>query len=295
MLHHLRVANLGVLEEAEMEPGSGFTVITGETGAGKTMLLGALRLLKGEKPNTSAVGPFGDEARAEGLFGEDDRETGVTRIVPRDGKSRAYVDGNLAASSVLEERIGPLVEIVGQHDRLSLQRSRALLGLLDGKLSEQGRRARISYDEVWARFRSALDDQRRLGGDRMGLERELDLLRHQANEIAAAGLRPGDDFEMESMASRLRNAELFRENLSAAAGELESGASSAGEVVARLRKLAAIDPAVAGLAATAEGLDALVHDLIREVRELTENADEDPETLEQLERRLTELGELKRK
>ena len=67
MIHHLRVANLGVLEDASIDPGPGFTVITGETGAGKTMLLGALRLLTGEKAKTSAVGPFGEEAWAEGL------------------------------------------------------------------------------------------------------------------------------------------------------------------------------------------------------------------------------------
>jgi DNA repair protein RecN (Recombination protein N) len=72
MLHHLRVRNLGVLEDAAIAPGPGFTVITGETGAGKTMLLGALRLLGGEKARAASVGPFADEAVAEGLFGDDD-------------------------------------------------------------------------------------------------------------------------------------------------------------------------------------------------------------------------------
>ncbi|MGH8949268.1 MAG: AAA family ATPase, partial [Acidimicrobiia bacterium] len=131
MIHHLRVANLGVLEEASIEPGTGFSVITGETGAGKTMLLGALRLLTGEKAKASAVGPFGDQAVAEGLFAGPEGEVGVTRVVPREARSRAYLDGALAASAALEERIGGMVEIVGQHDRLLLQRSQTVLGLVD--------------------------------------------------------------------------------------------------------------------------------------------------------------------
>jgi DNA repair protein RecN (Recombination protein N) len=295
MLHHLRVANLGVLEDASIDPGPGFTVITGETGAGKTMLLGALRLLTGEKPKTSAVGPFGDEAVAEGLFGDDSAEIGVTRVVPREGKSRAYLDGALAAAAVLEERIGALVEIVGQHDRLLLRRSQTVLGMVDAMLDEVGLKARAGYAEAWARYRSAVEDQRRLGGDRTGLERELDLLRYQANEIAAAGLQAGDDLRMESMASRLRNAEALRENLMAATGELEALAGGAGEVVSRLRKLAVIDPAIADQVTAAEGLDVVAHDLLRQLRGMADSENEDPQALENLEERLTALGGLKRK
>lgn len=295
MLHHLRVANLGVLEDASIDPGPGFTVITGETGAGKTMLLGALRLLTGEKPNTSAVGPFGDEAVAEGLFGDGDRDLGVTRVVPRGGKSRAYLDGTLVAASVLDEKVGVLVEIVGQHDRLLLQRSQSVLGLVDAMLDETGRKTRVGYEDAWARHRSAVEGQRRLGGDRSGLERELDLLRYQANEIDAAGLQPGDDLRMESMASRLRNAESVRENLMAAIDELESLAGGAGQVVSRLRKLTVIDPTIADQVTAAEGLDVVAHDLLTELRGMAESANEDPLALESLEERLTALGTLKRK
>ena len=263
MIHHLRVANLGVLEDASIDPGPGFTVITGETGAGKTMLLGALRLLTGEKAKTSAVGPFGDKAVAEGLFGGDDRDIGVTRVVPRDARSRAYLDGALAASAVLEEKVGGLVEIVGQHDRLLLQRSQTVLALVDAMLSAEGSKTRDRYVDAWARYRSAVEDQRRLGGDRTAMERELDLLRYQANEIAGAGLESGDDLRFESMAARLKNAEAVRENLTAATDELERLAESSGEVVSRLRKLAVFDPEMADPMSAAEGLDAVAHDLLR--------------------------------
>ena len=295
MLSHLRVRNLGVLEDASIDPGPGFTVITGETGAGKTLLLGALRLLVGEKAKQTAVGPFADQATSDGLFEEGSTEFGVTRIVPRDGKSRAYLDGTLVAAGILEARLGTLVEIVGQHDQLLLRRSQSVLNLVDGVLDDDGSQIRALYDDTWARYRSALDDQRRLGGDRMALERELDLVRYQANEIAAAELETGDDQRIESMVARLRNAEMMRETLIEATGELEAAAESTGKVVSNLRKLAAIDSGLGTQMAAAEILGDLTHDLLSTVRDLAETATEDPRALEALEQQLTTLGELKRK
>ena len=295
MLTYLRVRNLGVLEDASIEPGPGFTVITGETGAGKTMLLGALRLLTGEKPKPSAVGPFGDETLSEGLFAQGDSELGVSRVVPRAGRSRAYLDGSLVASGALGEKLGGLVEIVGQHDQILLKRSQSVLHMVDAALDERGRRARDGYEDAWARHRTALDQQRRLGGDRMGLERELDLVRYQVHEIESAGLEPGDDRRMESMATRLRNAELIREQLGLAREELESIVDRSGEVVAALRKVAAIDDSLGDELAQAESVGEMSQDLLRSVRDAADSASEDPEALELLEQRLTALGDLKRK
>ena len=295
MLAHLRVRNLGVLEDASIDPGPGFTVITGETGAGKTLLLGALRLLVGEKAKQSAVGPFSGEATSEGLFEDGDVEFGVTRVVPRDGKSRAYLDGNLVASAVLEERLGSIVEIVGQHDQMLLRRSQSVLALVDGALDEEGMQARARYEETWSRYRSALDDQRRLGGDRMALERELDLVRYQATEIAAAGLEIGDDQRLESMAARLKNSELMREQLAAATDELEVAADNTGTVVSRLRRLAAVDVGLDEQLSAAETLGDITHDLLSNVRDLAESASEDPQQLDLLDQQLTVMGELKRK
>jgi len=296
MLSYLRARNLGVLEDVSIEPGPGFTVITGETGAGKTMLLGALRLLTGEKPKPSSVGPFGDETVAEGLISEEgDVELGVTRVVPRTGKSRAYMDGALVAASALEDKLGGLVEIVGQHDQMLLRRSESVLHLVDGALDDRGREARRRYEKVWAAHRTALDQQRQLGGDRMGLERELDLVRYQEREIESAGLQPGDDHRMETMVSRLKNAELIQVSLDTARGELESIADSAGNVISSLRKVNAVDETLADTLSHAEAIGEVIQDLLRTVREAAETTAEDPEALELVEQRLTALGDLKRK
>jgi DNA repair protein RecN (Recombination protein N) len=163
--------------------------------------------------------------------------------------------------------------------------------MLVGKAAQ----VRAAYDEAWARHRSALTDQRRLGGDRMSLERELDLVRYQAGEISAAGLERGDDIRLESMAARLRNAEVILEHLSAATTELEAAGESIGSALSRLRKLADIDPGLGARASDAETVDVLTHELLGAVRELAESATEDPGDLALLEQRLTSLGDLKRK
>ncbi|MFP4553230.1 MAG: AAA family ATPase, partial [Actinomycetota bacterium] len=122
MLDHLRVANLGVLEDAAIDPSSGFTVITGETGAGKTLLLGGLRLILGGKADSGAVGPYEEKAQVDGLFAVGDEEVGATRIIPREGRSRTHLEGNIVSAATLQERLGSLIEIVGQHDQLSITR-----------------------------------------------------------------------------------------------------------------------------------------------------------------------------
>ncbi|MCB1245769.1 MAG: AAA family ATPase, partial [Acidimicrobiia bacterium] len=97
MLDHLRVRNLGLIREAVIEPSGGLTVLSGETGAGKTVLLGALRLLMGETADASLVGPFGEAAQSDAVI-VSDGEVGLTRVVPAEGRSRAYIDGAIASA-----------------------------------------------------------------------------------------------------------------------------------------------------------------------------------------------------
>jgi len=295
MLKHLRVRNLGVLGDAEIDPEPTFTVITGETGAGKTLLLGALRLLTGDKPRPDAVGPFAAETQADGLFDDGREELGVSRVVPRDGRSRAYLEGSLVSARALEARVGKLVEIVGQHDQLRLRRPAAVLELVDKVLDEDGLAAKSAYQTSWRAYRASLDDQKSLGGDLMALERELDLVAYQAREIESAGLQPGDDETAENLASRLRNAEAIQINLSFAVEQAELMADLSGEVVSSLRKIADMDPSLAATAAGWEGVAEQVVEMLRSVRDSAEEAREDPASLAEVEQRLTALGDLKRK
>jgi DNA repair protein RecN (Recombination protein N) len=295
MLDHLRVVNLGVLEDAAIDPSPGFTVITGETGAGKTLLLGGLRLILGGQADAAAVGPFAEEARVDGLFISATDETGASRLIPAEGRSRAYLEGAIVSAATLRERLGILVEIVGQHDQLALTRPGHLLEMIDDALDAEGAAAREAYSHAWSRLQGALERQRQLGGDRLELARELDLARYQSGEIIAAGLEPGLDDELESNASRLRNVEEIGEHLSESLQLAEQMSESVGEMVARLRKVSGLDPGMAELSNEAEGLAASIADIASEARSSADGLASDPGRLSELEDRLTELGGLKRK
>jgi DNA repair protein RecN (Recombination protein N) len=295
MLEHLRVANLGVLEDAAIDPSPGFTVITGETGAGKTLLLGGLRLLLGAKSDSAAVGPYAEWAQVDGLFDGGDGQVGASRVVPKDGRSRAHLEGTIVSAGTLEDRLGSLVDIVGQHDQLSITRPSHLLELVDGTLDDGGRAAKDAYRAAWAELQNALARQEQLGGDQIALARELDLSRYQATEIAAAGLEPDLDTHLEGGVSRLRNVEEIREHLAETLRITETMADMAGELVSRLRKASGLDPALADLATDADGLAAAVSELTRGSRSSADSLEADPAGLEEMEARLTAIGDLKRK
>lgn len=295
MLDHLRVANLGVIEDAAIDPSPGFTVITGETGAGKTLLLGGLRLILGGQADSNAVGPYEEEAKVDGLFTTPDGELGASRVVPGDGRSRAYLEGSIVSAATLGERLGSQVEIVGQHDQISITRPARVLDLVDGALDDDGRAARDAYAKAWEELRDALRRQKELGGDQMELSRELDLARYQANEIAGAGLTSGLDEELDGKVSRLRNVEEITEHLVETVRLAEHMSDSVGEMVARLRKAAGLDPALASLAEEADGLAAGVAEIARDARRTADDVDVDPVQLEELEERLNAIGDLKRK
>lgn len=294
MLGHLRVVNLGVLQDASMEPSPGFTVVTGETGAGKTLLLGGLRLILGGSTDANAVGPFADTSHAEGLFVEETAELGASRVVPSEGRSRAYLEGSIVSAATLGERLGSLVEIVGQHDQLAITRRAHLLDLLDGSLGSD-REERTRYSAAWDALGDALKRQELLGGDEVELTRELDLARYQASEISAAGLEPGLDATLEVEVSRLRNVEEIQENLRETRHLTDQMAEMAGELVARLRKVAGLDATAEELSGAADGLAASVADISSELRQQAEQLQADPALLEEIEDRLTAIGELKRK
>ena len=130
MLDELLVENLGIITRAHIEPGAGLVAVTGETGAGKTLLLGALRLLRGDPARSDRIGPDGAEARVEGRFLLDgDTEVAVGRRVGS-GRSRAYLDGSMVPARALGERLADLVSIVAQHEHVTLGKEPALRAML---------------------------------------------------------------------------------------------------------------------------------------------------------------------
>ena len=297
MLDELLVENLGLIASARVEPGGGLVAVTGETGAGKTLLLGALRLLRGDPAHSDRIGPAGPEARVEGRFLAGGEEIVVARRV-EEGRSRAYLDGSMVPLRVLEERLRGVVEIVAQHEHVALGREAAVRPIVDGALDGAGKKTLAAYAAAWDRWQALRSDMAALGGDRRALERELDLARHQAREIAAAGIVPDEDRSLAEQVERLRHAQEIAEALAAAHAALsdDAGAGDAlGEVVAGLRRAAGFDASLGELGARAAALAEEAADLAADLRHRADEVEHDPAGLEAAQQRLAVLGDLRRK
>jgi len=208
MLHELAVTDLGVIGELTLVLEPGMTAVTGETGAGKTLVVEAIELLMGGRADPAMVRHGASEAVVEGRFVIDGEEVVLRRVVPREGRSRAYVDGHLATATSLSTRGTDLVDLHGQHDHQSLLAASVQREALDrfagidlGPL-EQARLAVRAIDDRLAE----------LGGDERGRAREIDLLRFQVDELVAAGLDdPEEDQALEVEEDLLADAQAHQD------------------------------------------------------------------------------------
>ncbi len=297
ILSELRVRDLGVIEDVTVELGSGMTAWTGETGAGKTLLVEAVSLLLGGRSDASVVRAGAAEAVVEGRFtdatadGEAD-PTILARTVARSGRSRAWIDGRMASIGALEELASGLVELHGQHLHRALVRPDAQRRALDhyaGTDLEPLRSAR-------SRLAALLEESERLGGDPHQRVREVEMLHFQVDEIAAAAIEDLDeDRRLHEEEERLAAAGAHRR---AAADAL---AAVSGEGDGAIDRLAAASGALGDEGPLAElhdrvrGLMADAADLAGELRAVVETWEDDPTRLEEVRARRHLFRQLERK
>ncbi len=213
MLVELHVRDLGVIADLHLLLEAGMTALTGETGAGKTLLVEAIELLMGGRADAVLVRPGAEEARVEGRFVAGESETVLARAVPRNGRSRAYIDGRLATAAELTEVGRALVDLHGQHAHQSLLSPRTQRAALDRFAGVDLAPLQAARDRV-----KAIDEAlAALGGDARARARELDLLRFQLAELDAAGLDdPDEDLALEAEEDTLADAAAHREAAEAA-------------------------------------------------------------------------------
>jgi DNA repair protein RecN (Recombination protein N) len=314
MLRELAVQNLALIEDVRVELQGGFCAWTGETGAGKSLLLGALGLLLGERGSTDLIRAGADELRVTGRFELDsdvlraevgqllgappeEDEVILSRRFGRGGRSHAYVNDQPAAVNTLRQLGSLLVDVHGQRESESLLQPAYQLELLDsyGRL-ERPRRAYLDLAEQVRALRRNLAE---LSARREQRQRELTLIRFEREELDAAALAPGELAELARERERLANARSLQEYAAAGYARLYEEDGSVVEQLGKLQKeghaWAALDPGLSDVLRRLEALHAEVQDVARTLDKLGQRWEADPERLAAVEQRIQLLRRLETK
>ncbi len=297
MLRYLNIRNLAVIESLEVTFEHGLNVLTGETGAGKSILVEAVGLLLGGRASQDLVRTGEETAIIQAIFETNGTEVIVRREVTAQGRSRAFIDGTLATAGALRDLGGRLVDLHGQHEHQALLDPELHLDLLDQFAAQGPRRARVAaaFTE-WARLRAELDDLRRREGDKAA---RTDFLRFQLAEIERVAPKPGEDEDLSATRQILSNAEKLERLSNEAYARLyesdESVVAGLAQVWRRVADLAELDARVAPYLEARDGVKAQLDDLAGFLRGYAADIDAAPGRLQEIEDRLAALDRLKRK
>jgi DNA repair protein RecN (Recombination protein N) len=296
-LLELSVVDLALIDRLRLELEPGLNVITGETGAGKSLVIDALGLALGNRADTSLVRHGAETARVEALFDRLPEPLIAVREVTAAGRSTARLDDETVTASRLSEATGRLVEIHGQHDQQRLLDERWQRDLLDASGGHAQARAVVADAvERWRSNRAALAE---LAIDPRELARRLELLEHEAADIAAARLVPGEAAQISARLAAAQHGEAIARGsatlLDALSGESGSARDRVAVALREAHALGRLDPRFAALGERLAGLEAELDDVASEARALAEDVDHDPAGLARLEERLSVIYSLERR
>ena len=323
MLMERRIQNFAIIDELRLEFGPGLNILTGETGAGKSIIIDAVGLLLGDRAATEWVRTGADLASIEAAFvlpadaeraaeiqtlleteGLDDPGNPQWAILSREvrlnGRNVCRVNGRSVSLQMLSDIAALLVDVHGQGEHLGLLRPKTHIHLLDRYGGLLALRAQVAGRAT--EVRRVRNELQRLRQDARMIAQRLDLLSFQVDEISAAQLRAGEESELESERRRLSNAEALTSLAQTAAGilsqgdgELPSAIDMVSEAVGRLEKLARIDPDMAQQADDGQALIEQLSDLARTLQDYADALEFNPERLAEVEERLELIASLKRK
>ena len=320
MLKELLISDFAIIEQLHIHFAAGFNVLTGETGAGKSIIIDAVSALLGERVDSEMIRAEATSARIEGIFELQEARTGslqqflekegldnddpdaliLSREIRQNGRHLCRVNGRVVTLSVFRDITEQLIDIHGQGDHMSLFRVKHHLDVLDryGDLAE----LREQMANLFRKIRQLRRELKQLLQDERETARQVDLLSYQVGEIATASLRRGEDEELQTERNRLANAEHLIELATEsyrALQEGEDGQMSAldlvGLAVRNLHNLARIDPELQQYQQIAEGLEAQLEDLVHALRGYCDDIEYNPARLQEVEERFNLIANLKRK
>lgn len=315
MLSSLRIRNLALVEQLEWNLSPGFVAITGETGSGKSIIVGALKLVLGERADKSLIRAGADSCTVEAVFLRDDaprlnawlEEQGVEpcedghliikRVFATTGTNRQFINGSPTTLAVLKELGDGLVDLHGPHDHQSLLSNEKQLDLLDSFSGNDALRQK--YGEQYREVLRLTAERDELAGSEAAMEREIDLLRHQVEEIEAARLQPGEEEGLLARYTVASNARKILELSNAALGRLveteDAALTRLNEAARSLKELERVDPSASRFMDTLHRGLAEIEDLASSLQHYAEELDIEPASLAELEERVSLFETLKRK
>jgi len=298
MIRYLAIRNLAVIESVAVEFEQSFNILTGETGAGKSILVEAVGLLLGGRATQDLIRTGEDVATVEAIFEtEDGSELIVRREITSQGRSRAFINGALATAAALKDLSNRLVELHGQHEHQQLLDPTQHLAVLDTWASLDGDRGRVA--SAFATIRGLRDELDRLRMDDRERAARLDLVEFQLGELQKASLQAGEDETLAAERQLLRSADTIQRLCGESYAELYDNESAAlttlGRIWKRVGELAAIDPRFAPYLDARDGIKAQLEDLAFMLRDFADGIDASPGRLQQVEDRLALIERLKRK
>jgi DNA repair protein RecN (Recombination protein N) len=298
MIRYLAIRNLAVIESVAVDFEHSFNILTGETGAGKSILVEAVGLLLGGRATQDLIRTGEDVATVEAIFEtEDGSELIVRREITSQGRSRAFINGALATAAALKDLSNRLVELHGQHEHQQLLDPAQHLALLDTWAGHHQLAAEVST--AYAAVRGLREQLDRLRMDDRERAARLDLVEFQLGELQKANLQAGEDDSLSNERQLLRSADTIQRLCGESYAELYDSESAAlvqlGHVWKRVGELAAIDARFAPYLDARDGIKAQLEDLAFTLRDFVDGIDVSPGRLQQVEDRLALIERLKRK
>lgn len=315
MLQDLSIRNFAIIDELSLSLEDGLTVLTGETGAGKSIIIDAVQLLVGARGSAEFVRHGEKKAEIEGVFSApaghpvftkcqefgieiEDEMVLLKRDISSSGKSSCRINGKLVTISILREVGGALIDIHGQHESQELMDESAHIHLLDQFGSKEISEAKKNYQEVYTVYAELKKQIRSLSENDQQMAHRLDLIQFQYKEIEDADLSLNEDEELMEEKIRLSNFEKLYESLQTAYEALQGeqrGLDWTGLAMSNMEHAADIDQELKQISDTISSQFYLLEDSAREIRQHLDSLEFDPERLQMIEDRLNEINQLKRK
>ncbi|MBM4322007.1 MAG: DNA repair protein RecN [Deltaproteobacteria bacterium] len=318
MLLELRIRNFAIIDEVNLSFSKGFHVLTGETGAGKSIILNAVQLLMGDKAGEELIRSSAGEASVEALFditshpeiqgktkekgtqihnSGDENVCLIRRVISRSGRGKAFLNENLTTLGTLSEIGEALLSLYGQHEHQSLQRAETHIDILDefGRLVD----LREEYREHFERFVSLSAEIKKIREEKEKGAKEKELLAFQLNEIEASEIRPGEEESLKEEQKILLHSRKLMDFVDLSKELLYEGEGSTIERIQTIlrqgNEMMAIDPSLSGMIGNLEAASIQLEEVVLNLRDYLKKIEVNPMRLEEVENRLEEIGRLKRK